>query len=121
MRVMPMRAISWPFCRCLFTLRASSTLAHQAWLALGLTKYLAVDNIIRFVSLWTLLPLLLALGGTTYAVWGVALYALPTVFFVVFINRRLGLFDMRRELVVLPMLPLGALFGALLMRFLEYI
>ncbi|OEC35036.1 polysaccharide biosynthesis protein [Pseudomonas sp. 21C1] len=103
----------------LFTLRF--TLAHQAWLALGLTKYLAVDNLIRFVSLWTLLPLLLALGGTTYALWGVALYSLPTLFFVVYINRRLGLFDVRRELVVLPMLPLGALLGALLMRFLEYI
>lgn len=92
-----------------FTLRF--TLAHQVWLALGLTKYLAVDNVIRLVSLWTLLPLLLALGGTTYAIWGVALYALPTVFFVLYINRRLGLFDIKRELVVLPMLGVGALCG----------
>lgn len=92
-----------------FTLRF--TLAHQVWLALGLTKYLAVDNIIRFVSLWTLLPLLLALGGTTYAVWGVALYALPTIFLILYINRRLGLLDIKRELVVLPMLGVGALCG----------
>nr|WP_298163847.1 oligosaccharide flippase family protein [uncultured Pseudomonas sp.] len=93
----------------LFTLRF--TLAHQAWLALGLTKYLAVDNLIRFVSLWALLPLLLAMGGTSYAIWGVALYALPTIFFILYINRRLGLFDIRRELVVLPMLGIGALCG----------
>lgn len=99
----------------LFTLRF--TLAHQAWLALGLTKYLAADNIIRFVSLWALLPLLLALGGTTYAIWGVALYALPTLFLVVYINRRLGLFDIRRELVVLPMLGVGAICGTLFSGF----
>lgn len=96
-----------------FTLRF--TLAHQVWLALGLTKYLAVDNIIRFVSLWMLLPLLLALGGTTYAVWGVALYALPTICLIFYINLRLGLFDIKRELVVLPMFGVGVLFGELLM------
>lgn len=93
----------------LFVLRF--TLAHQVWLALGLTKYLAVDNIIRFVSLWGLLPLLLAMGGATYAIWGVALYALPTLFLVVYINRRLGLLDIKRELVVLPMLGVGVLCG----------
>lgn len=93
----------------LFILRF--TLAHQAWLALGLTKYLAVDNIIRFISLWALLPLLLVMGGTTYAIWGVALYALPTLFWVVYINRRLGLLDIKRELVVLPMLGVGILCG----------
>lgn len=89
----------------LFILRF--TLVHQVWLALGLTKYLAVDNIIRFISLWTLL----ALGGTTYAFWAVALHALPTLFLVVYINRRLGLFDIGRELVVLPMLGVGVLCG----------
>lgn len=93
----------------LFTLRF--TLAHQVWLALGLTKYLAMDNIIRLVSLWSLLPVLLALGGTTYAIWGVALYALPTVFLILYINRRLGLFDIKRELLVLPTLGVGALCG----------
>lgn len=99
----------------LFTLRF--TLAHQAWLALGLTKYLAVDNIIRFVSLWTLLPLLLAVGGTTYAIWGVALYTLPTIAWVAYINQRLGLFDIKRELIVLPMLGVGALCGSVVAGF----
>ena len=99
----------------LFTLRF--TLAHQTWLALGLTKYLAVDNIIRFVSLWTLLPLLLAVGGTTYAIWGVALYTLPTIAWVAYINQRLGLFDIKRELIVLPMLGVGALCGSVVAGF----
>ncbi len=94
-----------------FTLRF--TLAHQVWLALGLTKYQAMDNLIRFISLWGLLGILLAVGGTTYAIWGVALHALPTLVLIVYINCRLGLFDLGRELVVLPMLGVGILFGIL--------
>ena len=92
-----------------FTLRF--TLAHQAWLALGLTKFQAMDNIIRFVSLWTLLPLLLVIGGARFAVWGVALHALPTIFLIIYVNRRLNLFDIKRELVVLPVLGVGVLCG----------
>ena len=93
----------------LFTLRF--TLAHQAWLALGLAKYQALDNVIRFFSLWTLLPLLLYMGGTDYAIWGVAMFSLPTLFLVVIINRRLNLLNVWRELVVLPVLGAGWLTG----------
>ena len=92
-----------------FTLRFS--LAHQAWIALGLTKYQAVDNLIRFVSLCVLLPLLLSIGGTNYAIWGVALHSLPTILLVFYINSRLGLFDAKRELVVLPVWAVGAACG----------
>ena len=96
----------------LFTLRF--TLAHQVWLALGLTKYQAMDNLIRFLSLWTLLPLLMFVGGADYAIWGVALYSLPTLFLVVDINRRLGMFNVKRELVVLPVLGVGVVVGLFL-------
>ena len=92
-----------------FTLRF--VLAHQLWMALGLTKYQAMDNLIRAVSLWTLLPLLLAVGGTSYAIFGVALHALPTVVLIFYINIRLGFLDIKRELLVLPMLGVGALCG----------
>ncbi|EXF92752.1 polysaccharide biosynthesis protein [Pseudomonas fluorescens HK44] len=96
-----------------FTLRY--TVAHQVWLALGLTKYQAMDNIIRIVSLWVLLPLLLAIGGVKYAIWGVALHTFPTLVLVVYVNCRVGLFDLKRELVVLPMLAVGALCGELVL------
>ncbi|MEG7360069.1 MULTISPECIES: oligosaccharide flippase family protein [Pseudomonas] len=91
------------------------TLAHQVWLALGLTKYQAIDNIIRVVSLWTLLPLSLAIGGADYAIWGVALHTLPTLVLIVYVNRQLGIFSLKRELVVLPMLGVGVLCGELVM------
>ncbi|MEX3772715.1 oligosaccharide flippase family protein [Pseudomonas sp. MYb118] len=90
--------------------------AHQVWLALGLTKYQAMDNIIRAVSLWVLLPLLLAIGGVHYAIWGVALHALPTVFLVVYVNRKVGLFDLKRELVVLPLALVGVVCGEVVLE-----
>ncbi|ROM95430.1 oligosaccharide flippase family protein [Pseudomonas brassicacearum] len=96
-----------------FTLRY--TVAHQVWLALGLTKYQAMDNIIRIVSLWVLLPLLLTIGGVKYAIWGVALHTFPTLILIVYVNRQVGLFDLKRELVVLPMLAVGALCGELVL------
>ena len=90
------------------------TLAHQVWIALGLTKYQAMDNIIRLVSLWGLLPLLLALGGVDWAIWGVALHTAPTLVLIVYVNCKLGIFSLKRELVGLPMLLVGAVCGALL-------
>ncbi|MHC8299322.1 oligosaccharide flippase family protein [Pseudomonas sp. ZS1P83] len=95
-----------------FTMRYM--LANQVWIALGHTKYQAMDNIIRVVSLWVLLPLLLAIGGVKYAIWGVALHTFPTLILVFYVNYRLGLFNLKRELVVLPMLVVGALCGELL-------
>lgn len=97
------------------------TLAHQVWIALGLTKYQAMDNIIRLVSLWGLLPLLLAFGGVEWAIWGVALHAVPTLVLIVYVNCKLDIFSLKRELVVLPMLPIGALCGALLTSFFNWL
>ncbi|MDM3888762.1 oligosaccharide flippase family protein [Pseudomonas sp. BCRC 81390] len=97
------------------------TLAHQVWIALGLTKYQAIDNIIRLVSLWGLLPLLLALGGVDWAIWGVALHTLPTLVLIVYVNCKLDIFSLKRELMVLPMLLVGALCGALLTAFCNWL
>ena len=102
-----------------FTLRYG--VAHQAWLALGLTKYQAMDNIIRAISLWVLLPVLLAVGGVKYAIWGVALHTLPTLVLIVYVNCRIGLFNLKRELVVLPMLLVGVLCGELVLGLAEWL
>ena len=98
----------------LFTLRFA--IAHQAWIALGLTKYQAFDNIIRFASLWIALPLLLAIGGTQYAIWGVALHTFPTLILIYIVNRKLGLINAWRELIVLPFFAFGAFSGMALTR-----
>lgn len=94
-----------------FTLRFA--LAQQVWMALGLTKYMAIDNVIRVVSLFILLPVLLSIGGVHYAIWGVALHTYTTLFLIYYVNRQLGLWDTKRELIVLPAMVLGALCGEL--------
>lgn len=90
------------------------TLTYQACLALGLTKYLAIANIIRFVTLWTSMPVLYSIGGLDYVIWGIALHPLPTLPFIYFLNRRLGLSCLTRELAVLPLILVGWLTGAAL-------
>jgi len=102
-----------------FTLRY--TLAHQLWIALGHTKYQAMDNIIRLISLWTLIPILLALGGVKYAIWGAALHTFPTLILIIYVNCKLDIFSVKRELVVLPMMAVGALCGFLLTRLFDWL
>ncbi|MNH30519.1 hypothetical protein D3C79_908200 [compost metagenome] len=80
-----------------------------------------MDNIIRLVSLWALLPLLLAIGGVNYAIWGVALHTFPTLLLIVYVNCKLDIFSIKRELVVLPMLAVGALCGLLATRLFNWL
>lgn len=96
----------------LFTARYS--VAHQIYLAVGMPRYWAVINIVRFISLYTLVPLGYYLAGTQGAIWCIALHALATVPFVFGLNARLGLNDFRRELLVLVALPIGYLCGSAL-------
>jgi len=48
------------------------------------------------------------------AIWGIALHALATVPFVYRFNAKLGMNDLRSELMVLVALPAGFLCGAAL-------
>lgn len=86
-------------------------ISHQAWLALGNSKYLALDNLLRMLSLWTLVPVCIGLGRIDWAIWAVALHPIPTLTLIVFANTRLKLIDGVRELVVLPILAVGYLAG----------
>ena len=96
----------------LFTVRYG--VAHQVYLAVGIPRYLALINLVRFVSLYALVPFLYYVAGTQAAIWGIALHALATVPFVYRFNAQLGLNDFRRELMVLVALPVGILCGAAL-------
>ena len=98
----------------LFTVRYG--VAHQIYLAVGMPRYLMVINVVRFISLYSLVPLLYYLAGTQAAIWGIALHALATVPFVYGFDARLGLNDFRREFVVLFALPAGFLCGFAMSR-----
>ena len=88
--------------------------ASQVYLAAGRPRYLAIMNTVRFFSLYALVPAMYFIGGLHAAIWGVALHGLVIVPLTYAFNARLGLNDIRRELVVLPALPVGLLCGYLL-------
>jgi O-antigen/teichoic acid export membrane protein len=88
--------------------------AQQVYLAVGLTRYLALINAVRMVALYSLVPALYLLAGLQGALWAIALHGLATLPFVYCFNARLGLNDLQRELPVLAALPAGYLCGALL-------
>ncbi len=89
----------------LFTARFG--VAHQIYLAMGVPRHLAIINAVRFIALFTLVPLLYHLGGLQAAIWGIALHSLATLPFIYFFNKKLGLNDWRRELQVLIAFPAG--------------
>lgn len=93
----------------LFSIRYG--IAHQIYLAVGRTRYLAAINVLRCVSLYTLVPLLYYLSGTQGAIWGIALHATATIPLVYYFNAKLELNELRRELLVLPALPIGYILG----------
>ncbi|MDH5579735.1 MAG: oligosaccharide flippase family protein [Betaproteobacteria bacterium] len=98
----------------LFTVRFG--VAHQIYLALARPRNLAIINAVRCVALYALVPLCYFAAGTSAAIWAVALHALATVPFIYFFNARLGLIDVRRELLVLPAFLAGYVFGLGLIR-----
>ena len=88
--------------------------ARQSYLALGKPGYWALINVVRLISLYALVPPLYYLAGTQAAIWGIALHGLACLPFDYRFSAKLGINDLRRELIVLVALPLGFLFGSAL-------
>lgn len=101
----------------LFTARYG--VAHQMYLAMGISRHLAIINVVRFLSLFTMVPVLYHFAGLQAAIWGIALHGLATLPFIFYFNAGLGLNDFRRELMVLVALPIGLLCGGLLTLLLQ--
>jgi O-antigen/teichoic acid export membrane protein len=85
--------------------------AHQVYLAIGKPALLLAINSVRLASLLVLVPLAFHLAGPTAAVWAVALHSFSTLPLVGWFNSRLGLNDVRKEFVLLGILPAGYAFG----------
>jgi O-antigen/teichoic acid export membrane protein len=86
-------------------------LAQKAYVSLGRPNYEAITNVVRVISLFLLVPGLFYAFGIFGAILGIAVHMMPAVLFVFWFNRPYGLNNIRLELTVLGMWPLGWLFG----------
>lgn len=87
-------------------------ISNQMYLAIGRPKYLTGLNTIRMVSLYTLIPIFFWHSGLTGAVWGIVASILLPMPFTYWLNFRLGLLSVRRELLGIPVLGAGLLAGS---------
>lgn len=90
-------------------------LADRCYMALGKPNLLTPLNLLRLLSLYVLVPVAFWLYGFKGALLAIALnecFCLPLVFYL---KIREGLFDLKKELRVLPMFFVGATVGYLML------
>lgn len=93
----------------LFVVRYDVT--GQCFIAIGKPKLLAPLMIIHLMVLYALLPAANHYFGITAALWVIGAGGMATIPLTIFYKIKYGLFDWKKELVVLPLLPLGYLLG----------
>jgi O-antigen/teichoic acid export membrane protein len=91
-------------------------LAASAHIALGDSKSGFHFNLIKLISIFIAVPLGYSLMGYEGAVWGIALHMLPSAIQALIRNQRHRLNDFKFEVTILLALPLGWLFGWLIVR-----
>lgn len=84
---------------------------NTAYVAIGKPKYWAAINFIKLVSISISLPLLFKLHGLEGAIYAVALHPIATLPLHYWLMRRLGVLDVKYELMVLPAWPAGYILG----------
>lgn len=101
---------------CIGMFEVRFSLAGQCFMAMGMPKLLAPIILIRLVALFGLMPLAFNWWGLDGALWiagGSVLFTLPLT---IYLKIKHGLFDLRRELTVLPLLGLGYVLGLTLVQ-----
>ena len=95
-------------------------LPQVAYLALGRPSHLASINGVRLLSLFVMVPTLFYLLGIQGAILGIAFHQMPILLWIFWFNHRYRLNNLRLELVVLFVWPLGWLMGSALLAALHY-
>jgi O-antigen/teichoic acid export membrane protein len=90
---------------------ARYTVAHQVYLAVGMPRYWAIVNFVRFVALYAMFIAVYHFAGTSAVIWVFAFHGFATLPFVYRFNSALGIWDLRREAKVLVALPVGYVVG----------
>lgn len=94
-------------------------ISEQCYLALGKSRLLTLLNAIRLLALYTLVPTGYLIFGLHGAVWAMVV-ALGTAFpITIYLNYKHGIFDLKKELIVLPAFLAGIVLGEIVNAFAE--
>jgi O-antigen/teichoic acid export membrane protein len=96
-----------------YLLFARYGLAQDVYIALGKPNYLTAINTTKLVSLFVIVPPMFYLFGTQGAILGMAVFLLPTVPLIFWLNQSHGLNNFRFEFLILGMWPVGWLAGTI--------
>jgi len=96
-------------------------LAHQCFMALGNPRLNSEILAARLVALFVALPLGFNFHGLSGALWGLVCSQFLSVPMTIWYSVRYGLFDLRRELLLLPIAAVGAGVGAALAFAIAYL
>jgi O-antigen/teichoic acid export membrane protein len=88
-----------------------SRLAAQCFLVLGVSRIFSHIQATRLVVLYACLPAGLHFFGLAGALWGIVLAHFSTLPVVIVYMVKHELYDLRKEIVLLPIVVLGAMFG----------
>ena len=86
----------------------------SAYIAMGTTKYMPVINLVKLIALFTAMPLGWHLFGIDGVYWAIALHLVATLPLYYIYNRRHGLWDWKREAMLLAIWPVAWGLGWLL-------
>jgi len=96
---------------------AGYELAEQCYLALGLPKWLTLQKTVRMLVLYLAVPIAFSMYQLPGAIWAIVLSMFTIVPVSIYINSRLGILDVKKELIALPFFLLGWLCGELAIWF----
>jgi O-antigen/teichoic acid export membrane protein len=88
-------------------------MATSLYLALGFSRYQTILSIVRLLSLFSIVPVLYWVFGTSGAILGIAIYLLPQTACIFAFNQRFRLNRARTELALLTCWPMGWTIGFL--------
>ena len=90
---------------------ARYNIAGSAYMALGRPHYITVINVVRSISLFVFLAIGFYGFGVFGAIVGIAFYMVPSAACILYYNRRLQISNLRLEMFVLLVWPIGWLVG----------
>lgn len=86
-------------------------LSEQSFLAMGIPRLLSNIMMVRLVAIYSFVPVGFYWWGLEGAIWGIALSHFSRWPLIIYYGNKMNLLDLRKELVVLPLIPAGALAG----------